>query len=298
MTAVSKRTLDPTQPVAAELARLAGLDLTDAITALDPSLDHRSPDADAVHLVRKRLKRLRALVRLGTAVLGHDLARAENTAYRDLGRRLSGRRDREAMVETVERLRHAAAKSPSSAVALPAALLRLEAQLGDSAASQPADGAESIAAVRAGLVDARNRLHVWPRGDEQGWELLAPGLLRQYAAGRTALRSLGDEPSDEALHLLRKRTKDHWAHLEFLVPAWPKVLNATAEQAHHLADLLGEDHDLAVLAATTTLEVPVGDLVVSERSRLQGDARWYGTRIYAEPAKRLGRRLGEWWPGG
>lgn len=51
------------------------------------------------------------------------------------------------------------------------------------------------------------------------------------------------------LHELRKRTKDLLYELELLCCVWPEMIGPLVEQAHHLTDLLGDDHDLAVLRA-------------------------------------------------
>ena len=55
------------------------------------------------------------------------------------------------------------------------------------------------------------------------------------------------QPSDENLHEWRKRLKDLLYQLRLLQAAWPTVLGAYVQEAHRLADLLGDDHDLTVL---------------------------------------------------
>ncbi len=289
--------IDPHLPVVPELARIAELDLDDAIAALtvEPGSD---PDPEAFHLARKRLKRLRALVRLGRAALGRELAREENNAYRDLARQLSGRRDADALVETVERLQAVADHDDAD---LAAGLATLHRRV-SAAAGRDDDEPSAAADVRAGLVAARERAGAWcdeavAEPDDVGWDLLEPGFRRQYGKGRDALDELGDLPGNDQLHEWRKRVKDHWHHLELLGAAWPKVLKATAKEVHHLADLLGDDHDLAELQAAhgPDLDAPVAALVEDERERLQTDAQALGAKVHAESPKRLGRRLGAYW---
>src|SRR4051794_1115605 len=57
-----------------------------------------------VHDARKRLKKTRALARLVRPALKPNAFRARNRELRDTGRSLSGARDAEVMVETVEDL--------------------------------------------------------------------------------------------------------------------------------------------------------------------------------------------------
>lgn len=291
--------IDPRQPVAAELSRLAVLLLDGAIADLEVE-PGQAVEPEGVHDARKALKRLRALVRLGRGVLGKEASQAENHAYRDLAHHLSSRRDADAMVETVDRLQAAADHDDAD---LAASLATLHHRLAEAASAGGEADAEAVGAVRAGLLEARRRAEQWkdpvmggPEGT--GWHLLEPGFTRQYGQGLDAFHALGEDPTDEQLHDWRKRVKDHWYHLEFLDEAWPKVLSATAKEVHHLADHLGDDHDLAVLESQrgAGLSRVVRELIDAERARLQADARDLGRRVFAERPKRLGRRFGAWWP--
>jgi CHAD domain-containing protein len=142
----------------------------------------------------------------------------------------------------------------------------------------------------------------WP-GDLT--EAVGPGLVRAYRRGRKRGREAQDDPSTERLHEWRKRVKDHWYHLRLIRDAWPETLAAQADEAHRLADLLGDDHDLAVLTAEIEDSTdPSGDradllaAIEGRRSELQADAFELGARIYAEKPKAFGRRvealLGAW----
>ena len=53
--------------------------------------------------------------------------------------------------------------------------------------------------------------------------------------------------SDNTLHEWRKRAKDLRYQLQFLCKAWPGVIDAAVAEAHDLGDILGDDHDLALL---------------------------------------------------
>lgn len=296
---MSELKIDPSQPVNAELSRLAVLLLDGAIADLEVE-PGRGIDPEGVHDARKALKRLRALVRLGRGALGTEAAQAENHAYRDLAHHLSSRRDADAMVETVDRLQTAADHEDAD---LAASLATLHHRLAEAATIGGQDDAEAVGAVRAGLLHARRRAEEWsgtgmggPKAT--GWHLLEPGFARQYRQGRDAFHALGEDPTDEQLHDWRKRVKDHWYHLEFLDEAWPKVLNATAKEVHHLADHLGDDHDLAELENQRGdgLSRVVRELIDVERARLQTEGRHLGRRVFAEPPKRLGQRFGAWWP--
>ena len=77
--------------------------------------------------------------------------------------------------------------------------------------------------------------------------MLEPGLRRMYRGGRREWRAMQKGASVEGLHEWRKRVKEFWYDHELLKPLWKPVMKAVGDEAHDLSDLLGDDHDLAVL---------------------------------------------------
>ena len=108
------------------------------------------------------------------------------------------------------------------------------------------DGRRRFAGVIEALRAAELRVEAWPL-DGADWETVLAGVARAYARGRDAFAVARATPEPELLHAWRKRAKDLWYHQRLLAPAWPDVLGAQAEAAHALSELLGDDHDLAVL---------------------------------------------------
>ncbi|HEY5332055.1 MAG TPA: CHAD domain-containing protein, partial [Solirubrobacterales bacterium] len=104
-------------------------------------------------------------------------------------------------------------------------------------------------------------------------------------------------------HDLRKRGKDLWYQVRLLSGTWPALLDATAEEVHEFTDLLGDHHDLAVLAADLADRAEVdaaprtvlGELIEAAQANLLADARRLGERIYAEKPEAFGRRLRAYW---
>jgi CHAD domain-containing protein len=257
---------------------------------------------EAVHETRKRLKRLRAALRLQRFAMGDETYRRENAAFRDLGRRLSGPRDARVLIETIDAL------SERFGDELPAdqtgALRdRLEQSHKRAVAKLRRDRA-TIDEVRSGLEEARVRSASW-KYDSDGFEALRPGLQRLYGRGRRSMRAAAAEPSDEHLHEWRKRAKDLWHALQILRPAAPKRMQARAKRAHRLSDLLGDDHDLAVLREhVARTAFPAGEeatrtalLSVIDRRRgsLQRDAFKLGAKVYASRPKSFARSVARRW---
>ena len=104
-------------------------------------------------------------------------------------------------------------------------------------------GAPIIAELRA----ARARVAAW-RFHHHAVTALAPGFERIYRRARRAYLTARKETTDENLHELRKRTKDLWHAAQILRPVAPKMMKTLADRAHRLSDLVGDDHDLAVLS--------------------------------------------------
>ena len=102
-------------------------------------------------------------------------------------------------------------------------------------------------------------------------------------------------PTDETLHEWRKRVKDLWYVLDILQPIRPAFTKRRGEEAHKLADDLGDDHDLAVLRQVLSdLEDRHGvhaardvilPLIDRRRAELQQDAfPWDGASTASGPS--------------
>jgi CHAD domain-containing protein len=257
---------------------------------------------EAVHETRKRLKRLRAALRLERSAIGAETYRGENAAFRELGKRLSAPRDAMVLIETLDELtdRFRDELPPDATRALRA---RFE-QTHKRALTRLRRDEATIEAVRGELEEARERSAAWTF-DAEGFEALRPGLERIYRRGRRGMRAAAEEPSDERLHEWRKRSKDFWHAVQILRPAAPNRMQTLAKRAHRLSDLLGDDHDLAVLRAQ--VERAGGSfereasrtalLAVIDRRRqaLQGDAFKLGAEIYEAAPKRFGRSVERGW---
>jgi CHAD domain-containing protein len=240
-----------------------------------------SPE-EAVHEARKDMKKLRAVLRLARGELGDDVYRRENDCFRDAGRRLSGVRDADVMLDTLKTVRGS----------YPALRSALRAHRREARAGEGPDGVIEV------LEAARDRVGEWPL-EYDGFDALEGGLRRIYRRGRRAWRAVEEEPTTEDLHEWRKREKDLWYHLTLFREAWPELLTTTADEAHALSDRLGDDHDLAVLRDWTREHVgPVAgfdDAVAERRLDLQRDALHVGRRLYAERPRAFVARVRGYW---
>jgi len=246
----------------------------------------RVPAADpdeTVHDVRKCLKELRALARLLRPELGARFT-AANEALRDAGRLLSELRDVAALREAAAEVERTCDGAGERTVAA-----RLVAAVGGS--GPPARDAEALPSLAPVLHDelelAGRAFQPWPEPTDA---VIREGFIRSYRTARRRLRDATGTRSDAALHELRKRTKDHLVHLEFLAAALAAPLDALCADARFVARLLGDDHDRVLLQGRLqTLPLSEEDreqaerLIAGQRVDLQERALTVGTLLLHDP---------------
>jgi CHAD domain-containing protein len=257
--------------------------------------DKQGDQAIAVHETRKSLKRLRALLRLIRPAMGEQVFKAENSQLRDIGLSLSGARDRHVLLETVDKLERAGRLGRKG----------LAETLRQTVAAANGEGAPlGTRQALLRLAEAKKRCaNLQISGT--GFEVVAPGLERSYRRARRAFSAAYREPSDEAFHEWRKGAQAHWRQMTLLSRAWPDYLGARAAEARNLSQLLGDDHDLAVLVAFVhsdagaALRGEQAALIERAARQRQGElrltARPYGERLFADTPKRLRRNIGLYW---
>jgi len=285
--------LAPDEPVPDGMRRIAREQIDEARSSLQAPTSELD---EGIHDTRKRLKRLRASVRLARDAIGDETYDRENTAFRDLGRSLSGARDATVLIETLDNVREREGDAlPRTATADVRARLVAEHD------RELAAVAHDDIAIGDGLDELeidRIRTTTWTF-DGDGIEALTPGLKRIYRRGRKAMREADDDPTDEHLHESRKRSKDLWHAAQILRPAAPKRMKKLARRAHRLADALGDDHDLAQLrtyvdAHPDCFRSPADQIALCvaidrRRTKLQKKALHRGSRIYRRRPKRFVR---------
>ncbi|WP_373354385.1 CHAD domain-containing protein [Pseudoroseicyclus sp. CXY001] len=276
----------PGEPPATFLTRVAETQLRKALAPLE---GEEMPSPDEIHDIRKRLKKLRGLLRLfrGAAPFYAE----ENAAYRDAARILAPLRDAAAVLESYERLR---AAGLIDAEATRPFREGLEAAQAEAETGGEAPGRRDE--VRLRLEAALGRVADWEL-TEDGWGAVAPGLTETYRRGRKGLKA-AESREGEALHDWRKRVKYHWYHARLLSPVWPEALAPHVAAASALSDLLGDRHDLDVLAAAlpggleSAAEEGLREALCTEARRLEDAAFAIGQKLYAERPKALARRWG------
>jgi CHAD domain-containing protein len=257
---------------------------------------------ETVHEARKRFKQMRGALRVVREELGSKRFDRENSTFRDAGRPLSELRDAKVMIDTLDELtrHHKGRLAPGSFKHLRAALKGRRRDIRQRVLGKNKTLHSIVLAVRK----SSRRVPDWPLA-HKGWKAIAPGLRQIYRQGRDAMEIAIRDGTDEAFHEWRKRAKDLRYEIELLDRAWPETMQPMAESAHHLTDLLGQDHDLVVLREIVANEMDqeivdeerelLEPLISQRRADLLKEARELGRKLYAENDGEFVDRIHDYW---
>lgn len=292
--------LDPGKRLQREVRRVATERLDGAIEYLAQALiDPEHNDLEvAVHEARKRCKWSRGLARLVQPSLGDDFGWFDRTV-RGAANQLSALRDAHAIMATFDAL---LATEPDDPVL--AAARRRQAEISAAATREAvASGDERIATAVAMLAEARAASSRWKV--RHPTDTIEAGITATYTRGRSALRRVRTEPTDQEIHEWRKAVKYLWYQVQLLHDAAPSVLGPLADELDVLAEALGNDHDVAILVAIldaqpsdygTASEVAhIRQLARRRQDELRTAALRAGATIYAESPKAFAQRIVRYW---
>lgn len=263
-------------------------------------LNKREKLHEAVHKVRRRFKKLRALARLVRPGIGKQDYRYYNRLYRDEARKISDLRDATAMIETLDHLETTNDKTANPAIfeAIRNALLQSRQEEMQSEA-QVAELLKEISqnvevAWDNPMIDTEQKIKM---------KHLIKGLKRVYARGYKNYRKCQKAMTDTNIHQWRKRAKYLRYHLNILKKAWEPVLAVMEDELHHLTDQLGAYHDLEVLkkeleSSHYSLEPAdhqnIIQLINCRQETVYQQALQFGARLYAEKPNLFTARLGHY----
>lgn len=275
------------------LAAAARLIIADGRRALtDPELS----EPEAVHEVRKALKRWRALLRLLASPLGEQ-ADQLRTEARELMRAVAGARDAQSALDALADLRKSDLPfSATSAETIRARLTELRDEAG--ATSFTKGLRERISRY---LDYATLSLERWPL-KAIDFDTVTDGLISTYRRARQLVPDGWSEAEAEHLHDLRRRVVEHRHQMDLIEPLWPRLGKVWAEEAQRLRNQLGSCQDLAVLTAFTAPHEPLAPwrsrltpmIEARREAHLKSAARLAG-RLFAEKPKAFRRRIAALW---
>ena len=254
----------------------------------------------AVHKARNQLKRSRGVLRLVREDLGRKRFARANRRLRDASRPLSDLRDATVLIDTWDDLCNKESIHSGSLehirVALEGRRRRVRKRV------MKDRGMRKVMVKR--LRRASGSIARWSH-THHGWNTIAAGLRRTYRRGRAAMEAAVQDSSDAAFHESRKRAKDLLYAAEFIVNVRPESIQPIIDDAHAFTDLLGDDHDFAVLQDVIDKELElrlsaaqrsrIKRLVSRRRRNMQQHACELGRRLYAPTEATFVTRIHEYW---
>jgi CHAD domain-containing protein len=288
--------LDPALPMSESVRLVAVAELEYAQSALRSTTDRHG----GVHSARKCLKRLRALLALVRPGLPDPVFDNLTDRLRIIAQGLAPARDAHALIDAIDKLasRDAADPATTPTQSLRAWLTRRRDQ-----AERNLEGTAVSEAVRAlsGLNAALAGLAIYP----DDFQVVAEGLRLRYKSARRAFAEAYATGHDEDFHQWRKGVQHHWRHMQLLAPSWPAVLGERVTEARALSQLLGDDHDIALLSrliSTPTMVFGTPDDTESfllrcrkRQKALRREAKDRGERLFAERPRDFVAKVEEHW---
>lgn len=258
--------------------------------------DQELSDPEAVHEVRKALKRWRALLRLLGQPLGEQ-ADQMRTEARELMRAIAGARDAQSALDALADLRKADLPfSPTSTETIRTRLTEMR------------DAAEAKSFTKA-MRDRLSRYFDYATLSLERWPLKAidfdtvtDGLTATYRRARQLVPDNWPDAEAEHLHDLRRRVVEHRHQMDLVEPLWPRLGKVWAEEAQRLRNQLGSCQDFAVLSNFTAPHQPLAPwrsrlvpLIEARRDAHLKTAERLAGRLFAEKPKAFRRRIAALW---
>ncbi len=264
------------------LLRLAAEDLAAARLALAGG----APSDRTIHRVRQRLKRTRSVLRVLRPALD---GRAERCAekLRAAARLLSQSRDADVAAESARQFT-STAHGDDAGFGRVVVFLDREAR-----AHQPT----SVERVTRLIADSEQQL---ARASKSvaGTALLGRAIDHAYRRGLAARRRAEFSLTTPDLHQWRKAVKDLWHLLRLARKRLPRRSASLMAEFERLSELLGLDHDHAVLAEKLAI-APTDDpslmeqlgLIARRRRALEAEAFILGAALYRQKPKTFRKRM-------
>lgn len=263
--------------------------LAGAIKDLD--ISSRASRAARIHRARKRVKKVRAALRLLQAADFPRASHADHTLLHDACAELAAIRSADANLNALTRL---CKQTGSDHLRFPRAFAALEKEKRAVFRTSTAPMHRASTLIKAALA----RIESWEDG-ALPWSDVMRGLEKIHRKARRDFRRALENPTAENLHEWRKRSKDLFFTLKLIEEDLPKSARATMKQLKKTGELLGRDHDLSLLMAA--LDKPgfkrerrILDKLIPERRRnLQRKAFEIGAKCFRGKSSDFLRKIEE-----
>ncbi len=288
--------LDLDRPFADSIHRIGLSQIDRALMVLTP----QEGGEPGVHQARRSFKRFRALMHFAKPGFSKRDFKEFNQRVREIASRFSTTRDRQVMTETLIKIEASAeAKAARQAAQRAKQLLQ---EKGDESQRQMDEtklalAIEDLHRLRLDFEKVNITL--------ESFADLTKGMCTVYRGCRIGQTTAEHSATDEDYHDWRKHVQRHWRHLQLIRRAWPGIIRVHIAEARELSQILGEDHDLAVLRyfieANRKRLGPKSDQqaliaeCIKRQAQLRRAAHVSGLRLFADKPKALMHRFSVYW---
>lgn len=248
---------------------------------------------EAVHSLRKSMKRTRAVLRLVRGELGDYRYRQENTALRDTARLWGPTRDAAVLAAVAAEFVTEFGLDGAAAERTVAVLRQRAAETTRAARQDRRRHLDTLTALGSFACRVRRFPVEGPDSIRDEWEAVRPGMTRVATRASRRMRTAQKDPTVERLHAWRKDVKYLGYQLQLLQPLWKDLLKAFSGRLMDIGSILGDDHDLAVWEDAlrqdgTMLTEPtelarLHEAIATRRHTLQSEAFALGETVLADP---------------
>lgn len=195
----------------------------------------------AVHRIRLALKFLRTLLKLSRKATGARFFDLENSRLRKAAAKLSPWRDETVIHRTLKKI---SGKVPSKHHPTLSAL---------QAERKKSHRPPARKQLHFAMQDAVNSIQIMEELlgrltlKTSDWKAIEDGLKQSYHEVSRSLAQARPTDADESFHEHRKATKHLFYVITLIEPVWPSRLARLKHKLKKLQELLGKDHDLAVV---------------------------------------------------
>jgi len=271
------------EDITAGLVRLILGDVGDALA----DLTGIGPVEKRIHRVRQRLKRVRTLLRVLEPAFGERVV-ALRRQVAATARLLSHARDADVAAASARDLAATASEDVG---------FERVAEALDREAAATHQNNTPVGEVKRQLAATRDEIAALGT-DFDGAALLDAALKRSYRRGRRAMRRARTSLATPDLHRWRKEAKHFWHLTRLARRRLPPRARRLARRLDRMSELLGRDHDHALLAERLALSRSGNTslmrqlaLVAEQRRQLEREAFALGGAVYRRKPRAFARRI-------
>lgn len=284
------------QDMSAEIRRIVLEQLDIAASELKAIGD---PETDqAIHDARRRVKKIRAVIRLVRPVLDKPY-RSVDADLSDVSQLLAPVADGQGIINTLNALaqRYHNVLPKRTASSIRSELVEREKRVDSQAKAE-----HVLQRAASALRSERSRVKRWQLS-AKGFNALEPGLKESFRRSRQAMKTARLHPTPEKYRTWRRQVKDLWFHIRLIESRCGNQLMGYQRRLEALDGVLGEYHNLVLLrdvlvtdSGLSRREAAQCLKVVAKYERvLRRDAQVLGGRLYSERPRSVVKRIKHFW---